>query len=454
MSNSVMWFRRDLRLSDNPALVAASKATGGVTPLFVLDPLFLKRSGAPRLAFLFRSLRALNHEMSGALVVRIGNPVDIVAQVAKEVGATQVYSAQDFGPYGQKRDAAVAASLLAIGADLYQVGSPYAVDPGTVRKTDGTPYAVFAPFSKIWLAQGSTKPTGKVNVTWCGGPYVRSDEIPQDPMPRIQIPDASEAAAWARWEYFSKTGLDTYTSERNNPDRDRCSKMSVYLRFGTVHPRQLLAKLPLHADQYRRELCWREFYGDLLFHHPESVWQNFQPNMNSLKVDTDAQALQRFARWCAGATGYPIVDAGIRQMLATGWMHNRVRMITASFLVKDLHLPWQWGAKFFMKHLVDGDIASNNQGWQWVAGTGADAAPYFRIFNPVLQGKTFDPDGNFVREWVPEIRQLPTKFVHSPWLADIESFGGYVSPIVEHAHERGESLRRYDLSRNKQAVIP
>ena len=450
MTNSVMWFRRDLRLEDNPALVAASNANkpGKVVPLFVLDPMFLERSGAPRLSFLFRSLRDLNTQMGGVLVVRVGNPVDVVAQVAKEVNATEIFAAKDFAPYGQKRDAAVASALAKFGAKLNHVGSSYAVDPGTVRKADDTPYAVFTPFSKIWLAHGWPAPTGKARVTWHGAPEVATDEIPVDPKMGALIADAGSKAAWKRWEYFAKTGLNKYKNERNNPDRDGCSKMSVYLRFGTIHPRQLLAELEPNADHdhYRSELCWREFYGDVLFHHPHTTWKNLQPKMDSLKVDTGTGAKKLFAQWCDGKTGYPIIDAGMRQMLATGWMHNRVRMIVASFLVKDLHLPWQWGAKFFMKHLVDGDIASNNHGWQWTAGTGTDAAPYFRVFNPVLQGERFDPDGNFVREWIPELRDVPKKFVHSPWLAESGLFNNYVAPIVDHSKERDEALNRYKLS--------
>ena len=453
-----MWFRRDLRLEDNPALVAANKASqsGKVTPLFVLDPMFLTRSGAPRLAFLFRSLRDLNDQMSGSLVVRIGDPVEVVAQVAKEVGATEIFAAKDFAPYGQKRDALVAQALENIGAKLNHVGSPYAVDPGTVRKADNTPYAVFTPFSKIWLAHGWPAPTGKARITWHGAPDVMTQEIPADPVLTAKIADVGSKAAWKRWEYFAKTGLNKYKDERNNPDRDGCSKMSVYLRFGTIHPRQLLDELSSNQnhDVYRSELCWREFYGDVLFHQPHTTWKNLQPKMDSIQVDTDEHAEKKFAQWCAGNTGYPIVDAGMRQMLATGWMHNRVRMITASFLVKDLHLPWQWGAKFFMKHLVDGDIASNNHGWQWTAGTGTDAAPYFRVFNPVLQGERFDPDGNFVREWIPELSDVPKKFIHSPWLAQSGLFGNYVAPMVDHSQERDEALSRYKISgENNRSVI-
>ena len=224
MTNSVMWFRRDLRLEDNPALVAASNVNkpGKVVPLFVLDPMFLERSGAPRLSFLFRSLRDLNSQMGGALVIRVGNPIDVVAQVAKDVNATEIFAAKDFAPYGQKRDALVAQALENIGAKLNHVGSPYAVDPGTVRKTDGTPYAVFTPFSKIWLAHGWPAPTGKARVTWHGAPEVATDEIPVDPKMGALIADAGSKAAWKRWEYFAKTGLNKYKDERNNPDRDGC----------------------------------------------------------------------------------------------------------------------------------------------------------------------------------------------------------------------------------------
>lgn len=453
MSNSVMWFRRDLRLEDNPALIAASKAGNNgasceVTPLFVLDPMFLERSGAPRLAFLFRSLRELNREMNGTLVVRVGNPVDVVEKVAQEVGATEVFAAKDFAPYGQKRDAAVGAALRKVGVNLNQVGSAYAVEPGTVRKADTTPYAVFTPFSKIWLAHGWPAPTDKAKVKFRGAPEIASKKIPDDPPLTATIAAAGKKAAWDRWQYFVENALDKYKSERNNPDRDGCSQMSVYLRFGIVHPRQLLAELEPNAnhDHYRSELCWREFYADVLFHQPHTTWKNLQPKMDSLQVDTDTKAKKRFEVWCEGKTGYPIIDAGMRQMLATGWMHNRVRMIVASFLVKDLHLPWQWGAKFFMSHLVDGDIASNNHGWQWTAGTGTDAAPYFRVFNPVLQGEKFDPEGNFVRQWLPELRDMPKKFVHAPWMAEGGLFSSYPAPMVDHSQERDEALSRYKIS--------
>jgi deoxyribodipyrimidine photo-lyase len=458
MSNSVIWFRRDLRLADNPALIDAA-ANGDVTPLFVLDPIFLSRSGAPRLAFLFRNLRELNKSMGGALVVRTGDPVLVVAQVAREVSASHVYIGKDFAPYGQRRDAAVGEALAAIGIILVRKGSPYAVDPGTVRKSDGTPYAVFTPFSKIWIATGWAAPQSAPRVRWRGAPEVSSEKIPDDPNLLAELPEAGETAAAKIWSDFRASALDTYRDNRNSPGIAGTSMLSPYLRFGVVHPRQLLADLgdsPSHAT-FRSELGWREFYADVLFNQPRTAWHNLQTKMDKIALDTDANAKKLFAAWCLGQTGYPIVDAGIRQMLATGWMHNRVRMIVASFLVKDLHLPWQWGARFFMQHLVDGDIASNNHGWQWTAGTGTDASPYFRIFNPISQGEKFDQDGAYVRRWVSELRDAPAHLIHAPWLADSGSstaslFDNYTAPIVDHAHERAESLARYKLVSTKQSL--
>jgi deoxyribodipyrimidine photo-lyase len=442
MSKSVLWFRRDLRLADNEALCVAA-ALGEVVPLFVLDARFLTTSGAPRLTFLFRNLRALNESMGGALVVRTGNPEEVVAQVCRESGAERVVCAKDFAPYGMQRDTLVASKLVTEGIDFQQVGSSYAVEPGVVRKGDGTPYAVFTPFSKIWIQHGWPAPFAEPVVKWHGAPEVSSEVIPQDPPCNAVLPAAGEEAAWNVWEKFRDTALDLYSETRNNPDIAGTSMLSPYLRFGVLHSRSLLAELnetKAHAV-FRSELGWREFYADVLFHQPRTVRENLQRKMDSIVVDTDERAHQRFAMWCEGKTGYPIVDAGMKQLLATGWMHNRVRMIVASFLVKDLHLPWQWGAKFFMKHLVDGDIASNQHGWQWTAGTGTDASPYFRIFNPISQGEKFDPNGSYVRAWIPELAEVPNDVVHAPWLAGL--LNPYLAPIVDHAAERQESLIRY-----------
>ena len=440
--NSVMWFRRDLRLADNEALVAAARA-GSVTPVFVIDPKFFEHSGAPRLAFLLRNLHELNKSMGGALVVRTGDPIDVVPAVAREVGATQVFAAKDFAPYGQARDVRVDTALRKVGAELCSIGSAYAVDPGSVRKADNTPYAVFTPFSKVWLSKGWSTPLPQPAVVWQGAPKIHSDELPNEPECAAALPPAGEDAAWQVWESFRDGALNGYADTRNNPDVKGTSQLSPYLRFGIVHPRSLLAEIGdsnSHAV-FRSELCWREFYADVLFHQPRTVWENLQSKMDKMTHDTDADAVTRFEVWCKGETGFPIVDAGMKQMLATGWMHNRVRMIVASFLVKDLHLPWQWGAKFFMRHLVDGDIASNNHGWQWTAGTGTDASPYFRIFNPISQGERFDPQGSYVRQWIPELRELDDDAVHSPWTLGL--LNPYIPPMVDHAEERLVSLDRY-----------
>jgi len=441
MARSVLWFRRDLRLADHPALGAAA-AAGEVVPLFVVDPLFTANAGAPRRAYMAAALRALDEEMGGALVYRHGDPADVVPAFAAEVAADAVHVTRDHGPYGRRRDAGVAARLQVDGRRLIGTGTNYAVEPGTVTKADGSPYAVFTPFSKAWLAHGWKQPEERPAVHWFGAPDVRCDGPPASPPIDIELPAASSAGVHAQWERFVADGLDRYDDHRNFPGEPGTSRLSIALRWGLVHPRQLLDDLrPVRAHEvFRSELAWRDFYADVLLRRPETAWQNLQPKMDDMAVDTDARARERFAAWQAGRTGYPIVDAGMRQLLATGWMHNRVRMIVASFLVKDLHLPWQWGARHFMQHLLDGDLASNNHGWQWTAGTGTDAAPYFRVFNPTAQSERFDPDGDFIRRWVPELGEASAVSVHQPGILRPDD---YPAPIVEHAAERDEALRRY-----------
>ena len=272
---------------------------------------------------------------------------------------------------------------------------------------------------------------------------MRSDGIPSPGDPTAaSLPTPSAAAAEAALDAFVDGPVDRYGATRDLPGVDGTSRLSAYLRFGLLHPRQVLARLDLRRAGHRRfqtEVVWREFYADVLHHRPDSAWASWNTAMADIRLDTGAGADERFAAWCAGRTGYPIVDAGMRQLVAEGWMHNRVRMLTASFLVKDLHLDWTRGARFFMEHLVDGDLASNSHGWQWVAGTGTDAAPYFRIFNPTLQSRRFDPDGTYIRRWVPELAALPDGQVHAP----NEPPEGYVPPIVDHATERAEALARY-----------
>jgi len=442
MTRAIWWIRRDMRLSDNKALAAAA-SNGEVVPLFIADQQLLASAGASRVKFMFDNLAALNADMGGALVVRQGDPRVEVVEVAKAVGAKHVHISADFAPFGRRRDEEVRTVLEANGIRLHEDDSPYVINPGTVRKDDGNPLQVFTPFFKRW-----------VHVEWESAPRITPKfadassldmGLPSAKDTTQVLMPAGEKAVWERWSSWSATGLDSYKEERNRPDMDGTSMLSPYLRFGVVHPRQLLADLGSGAgpDHYRSEICWREFYGDVLFHKPHTAWKNLQAKMDAIPVDTDKKAKERFVAFTEGRTGYPIVDAGIRQMLSTGWMHNRVRMIVASFLVKDLHLPWQWGARFFMDHLIDGDIASNNHGWQWTAGTGTDASPYYRVFNPFGQGEKFDPDGTYVRSWVPELSDVDTKHVHMPWTLGMLAPTEYPAPIVDHAAEREEALARY-----------
>ena len=446
VSTAIHWFRRDLRVADNPSLAAAC-SHGEVIPVFILDPEFMDRPVTPRTHFLFAALRSLNESLSGSLVLRTGAPAEVLSELARTTGATEVYCAKDFAPYGRRRDGEVAAALKEHGVKLRGIGSPYAVDPGVVLKDDGTPLAVFTPYFKRWMNIGWADPIETPKACWATG--VASENLPDIETTPHSLPIASEKAAWERWDVFSGTALAGYPDNRNSPGIDGTSMMSPYLRFGLVHPRQLLAESHPHDvnKSFVSEICWREFYADVLFNKPQTAWENLQAKMNVLPHDAGSIAEERFKAWCAGRTGYPIVDAGMRQLLATGWMHNRVRMIVASFLVKDLHLPWQWGARYFMRHLVDGDLASNNHGWQWTAGTGTDAAPYFRVFNPTMQSEKFDPPGDYIRRWVPELEDCQA--IHAPSTADAGVPSGYVAPIVDHSVERDESLRRYKIVSGK-----
>ncbi|GGU17582.1 cryptochrome/photolyase family protein [Nocardioides albus] len=437
MTTSLLWFRRDLRLGDHPALQAAA-GEGQVVPLFVLDPR-LARPG-PRWERLLASLAALREETDGALVIREGDPAEVVAQVAAEAGAERVHVSTETTPYGRRRDAAVEQRLAADDVALVGTGSPYVVTPGRIRNSAGAPYSVFTPFLRAWREHGWRAPAGEPRVEW-------RRKLDSEPLPSHPDREAGERAALHRWEDFCAEGLAGYASARDRPDLDRTSRISTALKYGEIHPRTLLADLDTRStdatgadvERFVAELAWREFYADVLWHDPGSAWRDLRGGLRGLQYDEDPALL---AAWKSGTTGYPFVDAGMRQLLAEGWMHNRVRMVVASFLVKDLHMWWPVGARHFLDHLLDGDIASNSHGWQWVTGTGTDAAPYFRVFNPVVQGLRFDPEGDYVRRWVPELRHLPGAAAHEPWLHPDGSANGYPGRIVDHAEERHEALAR------------
>jgi deoxyribodipyrimidine photo-lyase len=442
-----MWFRRDLRLADHPALRAAVDAgPDGVVPLFVLDPALLDRSGSSRVAYLGASLAQLSRRVDAMRIVA-GRPVEEVVRVARHVGATTVHITADHAPFGSARDEDVAEALAQHDIELVRTGSPYAVTPGHVFTGSGSRFKVFTPFYAAWRKHGWPDPAPAVrDVPWLdvgGNARPPSSDDPDG----VALPEAGEAAARRRWREFVESNLDDYDTVRDKPGADRTSRMSVHLRWGEIHPRTMLADIgrSAGAEAYRRELAFREFYADILDHRPDSAWGYYDRTFEAMPYDEPGEELEA---WKAGRTGFPIVDAGMRQLLGEGWMHNRVRMIVASFLVKDLHLEWQHGARHFAEHLVDFDVASNQHGWQWVAGCGTDAAPYFRIFNPTTQGKRFDHDGTYVRRWVPELADVPTTHVHEPHRSD-DPPPDYPEPIVDHAEERREALRRYDMLRDR-----
>jgi deoxyribodipyrimidine photo-lyase len=452
---SVLWFRRDLRLADNPALLAAARAgaeSGGVVALFVLDDALLASAGTPRVAYLLAALRQLDAALDGRLTVLRGDPRDVVVHLAREVEAPSVHVAADFGPYGRRRDAAVESLLSAAGVPLVRTGSPYAVAPGTLRTGAGSPYRVFSPFRRAWLEHGwrEPAPSAAEPVSWARpAADLGVQALPPTPdLGPVRLPDAGETSARRRWAAFRDGALADYDQARDRPDLPGTSRLSPALKYGEIHPRTILSDLAAAlvddrrdgAQTFRSELAWREFYADVMLHVPSSATRSMRPVVPEDAWARGREEADRLAAWAAGRTGYPLVDAGMRQLLAEGWIHNRVRMVVASFLVKDLHVRWQRGAEHFMRHLVDGDIASNQQNWQWVAGTGTDAAPYVRIFNPVTQGLRFDPVGDYVRRYVPELAGVPGRAVHEPWRLPGGLPDGYPERLVDHAVEREQAL--------------
>lgn len=399
-------------------------------------------------------LTALQDSLDGALLIRYGDPVQVIPQVVAELGADSVHIAADYSRFGRHRDSAVAEALGDVS--LTATGSPYAVSPGRVRKSDGTAYRVYTPYYRAWKAHGWRPPAAPVTSTWHDGDSEGLDQL-LDPTAALvdppRLPQAGETAALERWHNFRDQHLADYHWARDRPDLPGTSQLSADLRFGALHPRTLLADLDDSegAEAYRREIAFRDFYADVQWHNPESSWQSLDSRFDAhLDYQDPPAADAALLAWQQGRTGYPFVDAGMRQLLVEGWMHNRVRMVVASFLVKDLHLPWQLGAQWFMQRLRDGDVASNSQGWQWSAGCGTDASPFHRIFNPVTQGARFDPTGDYVRRYIPELCNLAGKAAHEPWLHPLLA-PDYPPPIVDHGEERRVALERFHTMKQRAA---
>jgi len=428
---TLYWFTRDHRVVDNPALLAAGAEVYPVVLASALEGLSEIRRDS-----LEASWVALNSKVDGNLTI-----VDDLVATAQNLGVAEVHASTLFDPAGIEAQRRVEMDLRAKGIRLVLGPGNYAVSPGTVRKGDGTPYRVYTPFYRAWLEVGWPRPVAApAGVKWlsAGGSAV----------PTTSKVRAGEDFALETLRKFRIRAIDDYTDNRNRADLSGTSHLSHALSHGEIHPRSILNLLGDTGGEitFAKEIAWREFYADVLFHNPGTVTGYYEPRFEKMRYDFD-QA--KFDAWCQGKTGYPMVDAGMRQLLTTGWMHNRVRMIVASFLVKDLHMEWQHGAAWFEQHLTDFDVASNSHGWQWTAGCGTDASPYYRVFNPVMQGYKFDPDGKYVRRFIPELRHIEGSEVHEPWnLIDGFVFG-YPAPIVDHAAEREESLAR--LEEIKQA---
>ncbi len=436
---NIIWFRRDLRIGDHPALLEAIKNSDEIVPLFILDKQQIEEAGAKLLAYMGQSLRALDESLGNKLHIIEGDQVEVLKDLIARYNVKEVHISDEYERYGAARDARVEAA----GIPLVRTGSPYAVKPGRVIKpSDGTPYRVYTPFYRAWRTHGYRGPVAAPKEIKAPTPPAEYRAFPDFPFPDgVQVIEAGEAAALRRFKEFKKKGLDSYDENRNFASIDGTSKMSTYLKFGEIHPRTLLDGLDetKAQDTFRKEIAWREFYADVLFNNPDTDTQYYAEKFKEMRYDKPGK---QFQAWCEGKTGYPFVDAAMRQLLVEGWMHNRTRMVVASFLVKDLHLEWQLGERFFAQHLVDYDVASNAHGWQWTAGTGTDASPYYRVFNPIEQGRRFDENGDYIRKYVPELAHLSSAEIHEPWLFLDGYSHGYPERIVDHAVERIESLER------------
>lgn len=467
MTVAIWWIRRDLRLADNAALAATMAVSAQVVPLFIIDPALQVSPyvGEKRLAFLWGGLQQLDAELrrrGSRLIVRQGEPRGVLAQVVAETGARGIYAEEDFSPYARRRDTAVAQTL-----PLFLCPGLVVHHPHDVLKPDGRPYTVFTPYSRAWWARPFPTPEDLLPAPrYMPTPaFLASLPIPIPPRLSPPLPFApGEAVARQRLVLFMAEQIADYGRHRDIMSLQGTSTLSPYLRLGMVSARQAMVAAQQAPQQqpnaqagsetWLNELIWREFYQGVLYHFPQARTSNFRPQYDKVQWRNDVAG---FVAWSNGRTGYPIVDAAMRQLQQTGWLHNRARMIVASFLVKDLLIDWRWGEKWFMQQLLDGDPAANNGGWQWVAGTGTDAAPYFRIFNPISQGQKFDPDGLYIRRWLPELRYVPTAFIHEPWRMSAweqkqsQCLIGqdYPQPIVDHKLARKRTLEAYKLQAYK-----
>lgn len=466
----IVWFRQDLRLLDNPALNAAVEA-GEILPVYILDDESAGDyaiGGAGRW-WLHQSLRALDSDLRGHLRCYKGRPLDVLTGLINQTGADGVYWNRCYEPFAIARDKDIKSTLKDRGLDVRSFNGSLLWEPHEALKEDGTPYKVFTPYYKKGCLGRAGEPREPLPRPDRIDYYsFKSDSASIDDlglMPDINWYNGmaedwtpGEVGARARLEAFLQSGLRGYKEDRNRPDLHNVSRLSPHLHWGEVSPHtvwhasravEVAEGLERDGGHFRSELGWREFSYSLLYHYPDLPRENLQKKFDRFPwQDVDPEVLRR---WQSGQTGYPIVDAGMRELWQTGWMHNRVRMIVGSFLVKHLMLHWHHGERWFWDTLVDADLANNSASWQWIAGCGADAAPYFRIFNPITQATKFDPNGDYIRKFVPELKDLPSKYLGAPWEApaDVLAQAGiqlgdtYPQPIVDHKQARERALEAF-----------
>jgi deoxyribodipyrimidine photo-lyase len=476
----IVWFRRDLRLSDNPALSDAVSNQATVIPVFVWTPDETDpwKPGAASKWWLHQSLDRLRRALrakGSRLILRCGSVLEELDKLLAETGAQAVYWNRRYEPRIRELDHQVESALAEKQIEVRTFNGALLAEPWEVSTKAGKPFRVFTPFWRACLDKGDPlEPVPEVDKL--PRPRRWPDSLPLEALelePKVDWA-AGIRAAWKpgedgaqmRLESLWKDSLDGYEHDRDRPDVDGTSMLSPHLHFGEISPRQVLHAVQntafaqgkraaaKGAQAFIRQLYWREFAYHLLYHEPQTINEPLRPEFTNFPWAQDPDGLRA---WQKGRTGYPYIDAGMRQLWQTGWMHNRLRMAVASFLVKDLLIPWQEGAKWFWDTLVDADLANNTLGWQWVAGCGADAAPYFRIFNPVMQGERFDPQGDYIRRWVPELAKLPNKLIHRPWEAPKQVLQNaqialsvtYPRPVVDHADARDRALQAFSLIRGK-----
>jgi deoxyribodipyrimidine photo-lyase len=472
----ICWLRRDLRLHDHLALHAALQTGKPIIVLFIFDPAILKsqRMAAVRVQFMLSALESLDAELrdrSRRLLIRHGDPVDVLDHLVSETGADRLFFNRDYTPFARKRDDAIIEALTKQGVEIETFHDRLLVPPEAIATKSGTPYTVYTPFKKKWRDTEKPYPY-PVDYTITEGSLYDLTRVETPDLPTladlgfesdIQTPPASWEVAVEYLGHFMTDDIFRYHETRNRlanpygisePDTGT-SAMSPYIRFGLISLRKIRE---MAGEAYKRaskqsqrdsvtswmdEIIWHEFYTHVLYHFPGVKQDNFDDKYQSVPWRDDDEA---FERWASGRTGYPIVDACMRQMNSIGWMHNRGRMIVASFLTKDLLMHWGQGELYFMQRLMDGDLAQNNGGWQWAAGTGTDAQPYFRVFNPVTQSEKYDPDGQFIRTWVPELLDVPDEYIHEPWTMEHPP-ESYPPPIVDHSEARERALEAFGAAR-------